>query len=70
MKWHIDWRKWEILDFFVIVLEVEDIDYSDELNVLDYMPLYGNKTPSEYVCIHLNIADNYCLTALHLSVEK
>ncbi len=24
--------------------------------VMDYMPLYGNKTPSEYVSIHLNFA--------------
>ncbi len=27
---------------------------------MDYMPFYGNKTPSEYVCIHLNVTDNYC----------
>ncbi len=34
-----------------------------------YMPLYDNKPPSEYVCTHLNHADNYCLTILHKNKE-
>ncbi len=34
------------------------------------MPLYGDKTPSQYVCIDLNLAENYCLTILHVSVKK
>ncbi len=35
---------------------------------MDYIPLYGDKTPSEYVCIHLNLADNYCITILNSSM--
>ncbi len=48
-----EWRKIEIWYFFVIVLLVKD-----------YMPLFGDKIPFEYVCIHLNLADNYGRTIL------
>ncbi len=37
---------------------------------MDYMPLYGDETPFEYVCIHLNLAENYCQAILHLSVKQ
>ncbi len=37
---------------------------------MDYMPLYDDKTPSKYVCIDLNHADNNCLTILQILVVK
>ncbi len=65
MKSHVDWKKIEILQFFVFVLVMKTFHLQ-----MHYIPLYGDKTPSEYVCIHLNLAKNYCLTILHLSVKK
>ncbi len=38
--------------------------------LMDYIPLYGDKTPSVYVWIDLIIAESCCLTILHLLVKN
>ncbi len=65
VKWHVDWWKVKIRHFFYIALVIKIFHLPK-----CYMPLYGNKIPSHYACVHLTIADNYCVTILHLLMEN
>ncbi len=47
-------KSFEIWHLFVTVLEAKMFHLA-----MDYMPVYGNKIPSEYDGIQLNFADNY-----------